>query len=150
MPSPALLHPLFSWWESSWLSVPFFPVCSLFPLHGWGLSPGRTDLYFFIDSFFWPQIFLLNCSLGCPYVFWFLQFSLICELIGTKGNGGSFVEGINTTSRSAEPRHAPVQHSLSFSCAVLQLASSTPVRSHTYMRAFCSGIHSILTRIYRV
>lgn len=55
--------------------------------HGLGFLSRKAGSLLFIDPFFGGVIdrsFLLNCSLGCLYAFWFPHFSLICELIGTE------------------------------------------------------------------
>lgn len=60
-----------SWWEGFWFLVLFLPLFALrFPQpwvgvyfqEGWTLP---------LDLFFWSQILLLNCLLGCLYAFWF-------------------------------------------------------------------------------
>lgn len=73
------------------------------PLAGFIYRQAR--LLFLYRQLFWSQVFLLNCSVGCLYVFWFPQFSHTLELIGAEAKEWrlSLQWGINATSSLQSP-----------------------------------------------
>lgn len=109
LPTIALPHPLCSQ-VIRFLVLCTLPssVCSLLPLATVGVYlQARSSLLHSLLLCSQSDL-LLKCALGCCYVFWFPQFSLICELNGAEvKQWGIFTEGIKTTPRSAELQQAP-------------------------------------------
>lgn len=91
------------------------------PLAGFIYRQAR--LLFLYRQLFWSQVFLLNCSVGCLYAFWFPQFSYTLELIGAEAKEWRYL----CSGESMRP--LGLQSPGSSECTFLRSASHPRARS---------------------